>query len=143
MIDAAEADITDGEAHAQLGAIEAACAAVPVYSELLSARQRYMGMLPYVAAKHALRGWEGESLPAFAARLGVVPDDLLEVLPPEEVEMVGWRASALMQPGRAALGNSASPSLSSASPAPVTGASSQRTAGAGRSRAKSTKRTRA
>jgi hypothetical protein len=53
----AEAEPDDPEAQAPLAMIEAACAAIPSYAGLLAARQRYIGMLPWVAARHALRGW--------------------------------------------------------------------------------------
>ncbi len=104
----------------QLGTIEAACATVPVYAGLLAARQRYLGTLPWVAARHALRAWEGDGLPPFRRARGLVPDDLLDALPQEDVEAVGWRASTLMQAGRDAEGNSAAPSQSPETPTPST-----------------------
>lgn len=110
-IDAAEAD-PDGEDRAvqqRLATIEAACASVPVYATLLAARQRYAGMLPWVAARHALRGWEGEGLPPFVRQGGTVPAELLDLLPSDEIEAVGNRAAELMQPDRFAEGNSAPP----------------------------------
>jgi hypothetical protein len=122
VIDASEATPDDGDVQVQLGTIEAACATVPIYAGLLAARQRYLGTLPWVAARHALRGWEGDGLPAFRRERGLVPDELLDVLPQDEVDAVGWRASALMQPGRDALGNSGAPSPSPETPAPMTAA---------------------
>jgi len=100
--------------------IEAACAAIPSYAGLLAARQRYIGMLPWVAARHALRGWEGADLPPFKRDRGLVSEALMDALPQEDIEPIGWRASALMQPGRDAEKNSAAPSPSPASPAPMT-----------------------
>lgn len=120
VIDASEATPDDADVQIQLGTIEAACATVPVYAGLLAARQRYLGTLPWVAARHALRGWEGDGLPTFRRTRGLVPDDLLEALPQEDVEAVGWRASTLMQPGRDAEGNSGAPSPSHETPAPTT-----------------------
>ena len=120
VIDASEATPDDAEVQVQLGTIEAACATVPVYAGLLAARQRYLGTLPWVAARHALRGWEGDGLPPFRRARGLVPDDLLDALPQEDVEAVGWRASTLMQPGRDAEGNSGAPSPSPETPAPTT-----------------------
>jgi hypothetical protein len=122
IIDASEATPDDAEVQVQLGTIEAACATVPVYAGLLAARQRYLGTLPWVAARHALRGWEGDRLPPFRRLRGLVPDDLLDALPQEDVEAVGWRASTLMQPGRDAEGNSEAPSPSPETPAPMTAA---------------------
>jgi hypothetical protein len=122
VIDASEATPDDAEVQVQLGTIEAACATVPVYAGLLAARQRYLGTLPWVAARHALRGWEGDGLPPFRRARGLVPDDLLDALPQEDVEAVGWRASTLMQPGRDAEGNSEAPSPLPETPAPMTAA---------------------
>jgi hypothetical protein len=122
VIDASEATPDDADVQVQLGTIEAACATVPVYAGLLAARQRYLGTLPWVAARHALRGWEGDGLPAFHRSRGLVPDDLLDALPQDDVEAVGWRASTLMQPGKDAEGNSGAPSPSPETPAPTTAA---------------------
>jgi hypothetical protein len=119
VIDASEATPDDAAVQVQLGTIEAACAIVPVYAGLLAARQRYLGTLPWVAARHALRGWEGDRLPPFRRLRGLVPDDLLDALPQDDVEAVGWRASTLMQPGRDAEGNSGAPSPSPETPAPT------------------------
>lgn len=73
-------------------------------------------MLPWVAARHALRGWEGDGLPPFARTGGLVAADLLDLLPAEEIEAVGSRAAELMQPDRAAEGNSVPPTSSPATP---------------------------
>jgi hypothetical protein len=56
---------------------------------LLAARQRYLGTLPWVAARHALRGWEDDRLPPFRRLRGLVPDDPLDALPQDDVEAVG------------------------------------------------------
>lgn len=122
VIDGSEATPDDADLQVQLGTLEAACATVPVYAGLLAARQRYLGTLPWVAARHALRGWEGDGLPPFRRARGLVPDDLLDALPQEDVEAIGWRASTLMQPGRDAEGNSGAPSPSPETPAPTTAA---------------------
>ena len=122
VIDASEATPDDAAVQVQLGTIEAACATVPVYAGLLAARQRYLGTLPWVAARHALRRWEGDGLPPFRRLRGLVPDDLLDALPQDDVEAVGWQASTLMQPGKDAEGNSGAPSPSPEPPAPMTAA---------------------
>lgn len=118
IIDAATDGDTDPAMLSQLAAIEAACSGHPVYAPLLAARQRYLGLLPYIAAKHALRGWEGEGLPPFARVRGVVPDELIEVLPQADVDAVGWAAHGAMMPSAAAEKNSEAPSLSHESLAP-------------------------
>jgi len=120
VIVASEATPDDADVQVRFGTIEAACATVPVYAGLLAARQRYLGTLPWVAARHALRGWEGDGLPDFRRSRGLVPDDLLEALPQDDIEAVGWRASTLMQPGQDAAKNSGAPSPSPETPAPMT-----------------------
>jgi len=120
-IEAAEMSPDDANVQAKMASIEAAVALDPGYANLLAARQHYMGMLPYVAARHALRDWKGEGLPPFARVRGLVPDDLLETLPQAELEAIGWQASILMQPAKDSLGNSEAPSPSPASLAPLTG----------------------
>lgn len=115
----------------RLQTLETAASAHPGYADLLAAQQRYMGMVPFVAARVALRGWEGPGLPAYRRVRGLVPEELLEELPADEVEFVGWRASELMSPSKVAEGNSASPSPSPGAPAPATAASSPTTGAAG------------
>ena len=53
------------EAQARLAVIITACMDVPVYAELRAAGERWTGMAPWVACRHALRGWDGPGLPAF------------------------------------------------------------------------------
>lgn len=130
-IDDAEANPLEDAPQRKLQAIEAACATVPAYAALMAARNHYMGMLPFVAARWALRGWEGPRLPEFRRVRGAVPEELLDVLPPEELALVGWSAHAMTQVSRAAVGNSASPSPSGETPKPARGASSRKTGGGG------------
>lgn len=107
----AEAEPTNIEAQADLGLIEQRVSLSPFYAELRCQRDRYLAMLPWVAAKHALRGWDGPGLPEFAAPGGLVSAEGLEALADlDELAAVGWRAAALMAPGQRAVGNSASPS---------------------------------
>jgi len=122
---AAVAEIAPGNAHELVAAIDAA-SATPDDTALQArlraieaARQRYLGMLPWVAARHALRGWDGPGLPPFTRVRGMVPAELLDLLPGDEVEAVGWRASVLMHPGADAEKNSAGLSPSPGSPAPT------------------------
>jgi hypothetical protein len=122
-IETAEANPDDTAAASRIFAIETMCSAVPSYGALLSARQRHLGMAPWVAARHALRGWEGPSLPPFARVRGAVPEDLLDLLPVEEIEAIGWRAVVLLQPAPAAVGNSGAPSPSPERPEPSPAAS--------------------
>jgi len=116
VVDAYETAPEEPDCQARLAAIEAAVATVPVYAELHAARQRHIAAMPWAAARHALRGWEGDGLPAFRQVRGAVPDELLEMLPEDEVIAAGWRALDMMQPSDAASGNSEPPSPSSPTP---------------------------
>jgi hypothetical protein len=100
------------EAQARLAVIITACMDVPVYAELRAAGERWTGMAPWVACRHALRGWDGPGLPAFQREKGLVPEELLDALPASEVTAMGWRAFLLMSLDRSAEGNSAAPSPS-------------------------------
>jgi len=100
------------EAQARLAVIITACMDVPVYAELRAAGERWTGMAPWVACRHALRGWDGPGLPAFRREKGLVPEELLDALPASEVTAMGWRAFLLVSLDRSAEGNSAAPSPS-------------------------------
>lgn len=121
-IDAHEADDIgeNREAASMVSTLEVLCARTPQYGPLLAAHREYMAAVPWVAARHALRGWSGAGLPAFSTERGIVPADLLDMLPPSDIEAVGWRAQALMQPGPSAVGNSVPPSSSPETPEPST-----------------------
>jgi hypothetical protein len=98
-IDAAEAAPEDAAAAARLTVVEGAFTGAGGYGDMLAARHRYIGLLPFYAARHALRGWSGPDLPDFTRVRGLVPLELLDELPPDELEAVGYQASALMQVG--------------------------------------------
>ena len=116
IVDAAEATPDDADVIARLRAIEASVATFPVYADLVAARRHYLGVLPWVAARYALRGWEGEGLPPFRRVLGAVPEDLLELLPDDDIEAIGTRADQLARVAASAEGNSAGLSPSPESP---------------------------
>lgn len=121
VIDAAEAD-PDGQDSAiqsALAVIEATLSDDPGYAALLAARRRWLGMLPWCAARHSLRGWSGPGLSPFRRERGAVPADLLDELPEPEIEAIGLRAVALLRPDPAAVGNSVARSPSPASPTPT------------------------
>jgi len=122
VIDAAEADADGDDTATQsaLAVIEAILSDDPAYAALLAARRRWLGMLPWCAARHSLRGWSGPGLGPFQRNRGAVPADLMDLLPEADVEAIGLKALALMRPDPAAEGNSVAPSLSPASPAPST-----------------------
>lgn len=128
----------DVDLRAQGAALEMMLGRVPAYNEMIQARQRWMELVPFVAARHALRGWDGPGLPEFARVGDAVPEALMEALyATGELQDVGWRAQALMQPGRAAEGNSASPSPSPAAATPAKGETSRKKGASGSSSAAS------
>jgi hypothetical protein len=142
IVDEAEQNPTDVALVARVSPVENACMSAPSYRALLAQRTRYMEAVPLIYARHALRGWDGEKLPPFRREKGLVPFDLLDVLPDDELRAIGMRAFALSQPNQAAEKNSAAPSRSSGTPM-GTQARSSRSAGAATSlRAKKLKRTR-
>lgn len=108
------------EAQARLAVIITACMDVPVYAELRAAGERWTGMAPWVACRHALRDWEGPGLPPFQRNKGLVPEELLDAMPASEIAAVGWRSFLLVSLDRSAEGNSAAPSPSPTTRAPST-----------------------
>ena len=75
---------------AQVSVIDAAAMQVPAYAELVARNYRSVYLTPLVAARYGLRDWRGDGLPAFRRVRGLVPDDLLDAIPPTELEEVGW-----------------------------------------------------
>lgn len=116
VVEAYEIEPENEDLKARIAALEAVAAAVPVYAEQRALQERHLGMIPLVAAQHALRGWEGDMLPPFRRERGIVPEALIEVLPEGELLAVGWKAFSLMQPDQAAVGNSEPPSPSPQTP---------------------------
>jgi hypothetical protein len=140
-IDEAEQNPLDLPLVARVAPIENACMSAASYRALLAQRTRYMEAVPLIYARHALRGWSGPQLPPFQRDKGVVPFDLLDVLPDDEMRAIGLRAFTLSQPNQATEGNSAAPSLSSETPTRSRGRSSRTAVGATLSRGKKSKRT--
>lgn len=125
-------------------ALEARLSTVPLYAALLNQREAHNATVPYLAARFALRGWEGPGLPEFARVDGLVPEALMEALDGHaELLSVGWRAHRLAQPGSSAVGNFASPLPSPETPMPAAVETGPKTAASGGSRGASGKRTRA
>lgn len=134
-VDAAEAAPDDVAAQAAMQRIEVECSTVPAYAALLEARSRRMALLPWVAARHALRAVDGVPVAQPVAPEAV---DALG----EDVGPVGWRAWMLAQPSKVAEGNSAAPSRSSGSRGLAKGESARKAAGGGASRARNGSATR-
>lgn len=106
VIDTAEAAPDDARAQASLALVEQAIIDVPAYASLNDAQARFNEAVPWVAARHCLRGWSGPDLPAFARVDGLVPEALLDAVPASDVASLGWRAYFLGMLGRRAEGNS-------------------------------------
>lgn len=113
-VEEAEAAPEDAGAQARLGVLERAVLEMPAYAALVEARMRYHEELPWISARHALRGWSGPGLPPFGQFGGLVPDALLDAIPAPELSAIGARADVLIWLGRSAEGNSAAPSPSPA-----------------------------
>lgn len=116
----AEAEPDNADAVARLAAIEAVVSDNPLYSSLMAQRERHLGLMPFFAARHCLRGWEGPDLPPFRLERGLVPESLLEHLPEAELRAVGWRATQIMRPAPGLSRFSGAPSPSPETPAPTT-----------------------
>lgn len=141
VLDASEAAPEDTDLAQQAAKIETACQAIPSYNALLAQRVRNREAVPFVYFRHAVRGWEGDGLPEFGRRNGLVREDILEAVPEVELMQVGWRAFALASPNLAAAGNSGAPSSSSATRKPSQGDSTRRAAANGSSARRSGKKT--
>jgi hypothetical protein len=137
ILDAAEATPDDKTLAAQVARIETACQASAAYTALLGQRVRNREAVPFVYFRHAVRGWEGDGLPAFVRRNGAVSEDALEAVPEIEIQVVGWKAYVLANPSEAAVKNSAAPSQSSGTQTPSRGASTRQAGARGSSARKS------
>lgn len=79
--------------------------ASPRYSRMMADRAAWLSLAPLVAASMFLVGLDGER--PLARRGGVIPDDVLEALPPDDLTAIGWRAVAILSTNRADEKNSA------------------------------------
>lgn len=95
---------------AKVSVIDAAAMQVPSYAELVARNYRSVYLTPLVAARYGLRDWRGEGLPAFRRSRGTVPDELLDAIPPNELEEIGWAVWHAAHVSPAQEKNSAAPS---------------------------------
>ncbi len=72
---------------------EAAIAGWPAYARVIAARTRWHATAPLIAASRFLLGWENVAAP-FRRVGGVVPDDVLDGLPDDDVRAIGHAALA-------------------------------------------------
>lgn len=81
-------------------------AAAPFIAQLIAAREHWLAVLPAVSFALFCDGWgglEGElqgEVPAFRKVAGMIPDAVLDRLPPDDIEAAGWRANSLMAPSK-------------------------------------------
>ena len=85
-------------ARAAYAPVEAVMRSHPSVASLIADRGYFNMIAPMLAAAHALRGWEGIDVP-FRRERGLVPEDVLERLKPEDMAACGWRAMALFRVG--------------------------------------------
>lgn len=67
----------------------------PAVAHVVSLRTIFLETAPLLASAAALRGWENVIVP-FRRVAGVVPDEVLELLPEEDVRAIGARAMQLI-----------------------------------------------
>ena len=94
----------------QISVIDAAAMQLPAYAELVARNYRSVYLTPLVAARYGLRDWRGDGLPAFRRVRGLVPDELLDAIPPTELEELGWAVWHAAHVSPAQEKNSAAPS---------------------------------
>lgn len=78
------------------GVVERAMLTHPRVAGMAAERSLFNSLAPMLAVAHALRGWEGVDVP-FARRNGVVPDDVLDRVPEDDLRAAGYRALELMR----------------------------------------------
>lgn len=89
------------------------------YSEMVADRVHWLSVAPILAFKHFVTGWEGGDV-VFKRRAGQVDDAVMEALPPDHIETVGWRAITMMSPNKDQEKNSEPQSQSPADPETTT-----------------------
>jgi len=70
----------------------------PGFAGLVADNQHWTQLAPIIAARFFLAGWEGIDLAFKRGIDGLVPEDLLELLPEADLTAIGWRALQLMTP---------------------------------------------
>lgn len=114
---AAEGDTPEAQAMAaRMQVIERAALAHPAYAGIVAQVEMRLALIPAMTLRRALVGWSGEGLPEFRRARGQVPDDLLDLLPQEDLATAGWIAWNLAHLGPVLEKNSAAPSPSTVIP---------------------------
>jgi hypothetical protein len=88
------------------------------YNSMSADRSYWLSIAPIVAFREFVKGWEGgekrDGFPLWKQRSNQVCEDVMEYLPPEHIDAVGWKAIMLMSPTGGQEKNSESQSQSAA-----------------------------
>lgn len=120
----------DAEVAQRMRALENIMQGFGPYAELVAARSFWWEISTMLAFRHFVCGWENLA-PAYAARLGLVDEAVVDQLPDAFVFEVGTEAVALTSPDASQRKNFESPRPSPSDPAISLPTSGLETAGAG------------
>jgi len=68
------------------------------YNRMAADRGYWLSIAPIIAFRHFVKGWEGETDVQYKERGGQVCESLMDHLPPEHIDVVGWKSIMLMSP---------------------------------------------
>ena len=94
-----------------------------VYNQMSADRGYWLSIAPIMAFRHFVKGWEGSEL-RYKERGGMLCEALLDAMPAEHIDVVGWKAITLMSPTGGQEKNSESQSQSPADPKTLTAVAS-------------------
>jgi hypothetical protein len=89
------------------------------YNAMSADRGYWLSVAPIVAFRHFVKGWEGSEL-RYKERGGLLCEEMMNAIPPEHIDIVGWKAITLMSPTGGQEKNSESQSQSAPDPATLT-----------------------
>ena len=98
------------------------------YNRMLADRGYWLSIAPIIAFRQFVKGWEGSEL-RYKERGGVLCDALMDAIPPEHIDIVGWKAITLMSPTGGQEKNSESQSQLAPDPETLTADDIPQTAG--------------
>lgn len=89
------------------------------YSEMAADRGYWLSIAPIIAFRQFVTGWEGGEL-QYKSKRGQVCESLMDSLPSDHIDIVGWKAITLMSPSGGQEKNSESQSQSPQDPKTLT-----------------------
>jgi len=89
------------------------------YSEMAADRGYWLSIAPIIAFRQFVIGWEGGEL-QYKSKRGQVWESLMDSLPSDHIDIVGWKAITLMSPSGGQEKNSESQSQSPQDPKTLT-----------------------